>query len=73
MTGAHREDLIRAARAVLNVKPSLVGKLTINENAGTVSDRVTGEVHAFVAPEMSAMGPVEFIGWSAWPRKLLTV
>jgi hypothetical protein len=73
VTGAHREDLIRAARAVLSVKPTLVGKLTINENAGTVSDRVTGEVHAFVAPEMSAMGPGEFIGWSAWPRKLLAV
>lgn len=67
---AHRDDLIRAARSVLNAAPHLATKLTVNENAGTVSDRVTGEVHAFVAPEYSAMGPVEFIGWSQWPRKL---
>lgn len=69
---AHHEDLVRAARAILNKRPSLVGKLSINDAAGTVSDRVTGEVYAFVAPELSNMGPHEYIGWSEWPHKIHT-
>lgn len=72
MADAHHEDLVRAARAILNVRPSLVGKLTINDNAGTVSDRVTGELYAFVSPELSAMGPREYIGWSSWPQQIAT-
>lgn len=70
MTSNYREDLRRAATTVLGHHPALACKLTINEASGTVSERVSGEVFAYVSPEFTAMSYAEWMGWRQWPRKI---
>jgi len=66
----HREDLIRAARAVLSRQPALATHLSINSDAGTVSDRRDGEVWAYVATDWTAMSPEQVIGLHPWPVQI---
>lgn len=66
----HREDLIRAARVVLSKRPALATHLSINADAGTVSDKRDGEVWAYVDQAWTAMTPEEVIGFHPWPVRI---
>jgi hypothetical protein len=66
----HRTGLIRASREVLNRHPHLAARLSINEATGTVSEPLTGEVYAYVAPAFTAMSAEELAGWSTWPTRI---
>lgn len=68
----HREDLIRAARDVLAHHPWLATYLSINEAAGTVSDRRDAKVYAYIAPAWTALSSEELMGWHSWPAPLPT-
>lgn len=75
LTLAYHEDLLRIART-LDAKnhgmrqadpcvPRL--SLSINDAAGTVSDRNTGELLGYVSRDFTAMSAEEFLGWHEWP------
>lgn len=66
----HHTDLVRAAREVLARHPALATKLSINEARGTVSEPISGEVWAYVAPAFTALSEQEWRGWIQWPCKL---
>lgn len=66
----HQQDLVRLAREVLTKHPALATHLSINEDAGTVSDRRTGELWGVVTKEWTAMSADYVKGWSQWPVKI---
>ncbi len=70
MSSHHHTDLVRAASEVLNRHPHLAARLSINEARGTVSEPLTGEVYAYVAPAFTAMSAEELAGWSMWPTRI---
>lgn len=66
----YREDLRRAGLEALKHRPQHAGYLSVNEMSGTVSDRRTGEVVAYVAPAFTTMTAAEYIGRHEWPARI---
>ena len=76
MSADHHEDLIRAAREILAQHPARYGglsqTLSINDAAGTVSDRATGELLGYISPAWTSLTAEELLGWHTWPVEIPT-
>jgi hypothetical protein len=71
--GDHHIDLVAAAREVMGkLGPRQANSISINDAAGTISDRATGELYGYVSPAWTALSAGELLGWHTWPVKIPT-
>jgi hypothetical protein len=72
----HHMDLVRLARRILSQHrlryAGMAGALSINDNAGTVSDRQTGALLGYVSPAYTAISIEELTAWWPWVAVSMT-